>query len=189
MTDFYQLMFGRPSPGRRAFDYALFDRGKQTTRRTPEQVSSGAEYEGTAPPMPPEWASRLSERGRYAGSGPSERPVVYGPGAITGEEPERVPFREAARPDFAEFVRGRAPILPERLEARGGPEEPAPRGLPPPDANEERAPFNPTQEWIAAEERSGARWRAGTPSQADMFFALVFGRRGGQAPRSRSESQ
>lgn len=59
---------------------------------------------------------------------------------------------------------------------------------------------NPTDAYLAAEERAGAtqtdaeaaadrRWREGRPSQTDMLFALIFGRRSGQAPRSREDSQ
>lgn len=49
-----------------------------------------------------------------------------------------------------------------------------------------RPEFNPTQEWIAAEERANERWRRGEPSTADLVFAAVFGNR---ARRPRIETE
>lgn len=49
--------------------------------------------------------------------------------------------------------------------------------------------FNPTQEWIGAEERAAERWRRGEPNAVDLVFAAIFGNRGQRARTERELEQ
>lgn len=51
------------------------------------------------------------------------------------------------------------------------------RGVAPPDAAGATRGFDPDEAWAAAQERALERWRRGEPTQADIAFAAIMGRR------------
>lgn len=157
--DWYQFLFGRPSPGTSTtvpvLDYL------RAPERAPEVRRAGEVVEGTreraTPPDAPRWAQRATETNarRNRNTAPEDARLVsmpIGPGGVTGDPPEpepapRVPFAVASGQDTEPFgddfaawyeaTRGR-PLPSSIMMYR---EEPDPVDAPAP--SEGRSPNNP----------------------------------------------
>lgn len=180
MTDWYQRMFGRPNPGRRAPTPAsryLDDPSTEPRANAPERgiFIEPRGLPNTGGPVVPDWA-RVRRRGERV-------PLSQ----LTGRDRRGPVEREPYGDNFAAWIdEGRMrPNFPDELlerPAAAGDEpanpgrEPTNRGNVIADGHNVEA-FDPTSEWAAAEERSAERWRRGAPNAIDLFFAAVFGAR------------
>lgn len=101
MTDFYQWMFGRPSPGKRQRREFLRYANNGENREEVERAGSLVGGFNAEPPMPPEWAQ--GERGRFERARPEGPAYPVGPGGLTERVVEE-PVRQALRVPLSQMT-------------------------------------------------------------------------------------
>lgn len=187
MTDFYQWLTGRPSPGKRQRERFLRYANNGENREAVERAGSLRPYDD-AGDLPPDWARRTAQD-PLTEDGAPRVPLSQMTGRDRSGRVRRQPYGD-------DFVAWEGEVRASEMSPALRREEPPPEGDGP--TNPGREPRDPGnviadaprgergeiwhgsefwQDWHGAEMRARERWQEGKPTAWDMVFTAIYGRR------------